>query len=137
MDDDSTDDDPQTEAARAWTQKATDDLESAEILLAAVPPKTDVATFLCQQAAEKYLKGFLVYHAHRPPRTHNLTVLVELATRHEESLETLYAPAESLSPFAVDVRYPDADVSVSESDAVKVVEQARRIREVVLEHLSL
>jgi HEPN domain-containing protein len=46
---------------RAWVEKATDDLEAAETLLAREPPKSSAAAFHAQQAAEKDLKAALVY----------------------------------------------------------------------------
>jgi HEPN domain-containing protein len=45
--------------ARAWLQKASNDLRGADIDLAASPPLLEDALFHCQQAAEKSMKGFL------------------------------------------------------------------------------
>ncbi|MDH5429312.1 MAG: HEPN domain-containing protein [Nitrospirota bacterium] len=39
--------------ARAWFQKAANDLRGADIDLAATPPLIEDALFHCQQAAEK------------------------------------------------------------------------------------
>ena len=46
---------------RAWFAKASSDLRSAEIIIAsdAKDLPSDAVCFHCQQAAEKYLKGFL------------------------------------------------------------------------------
>lgn len=47
---------------RAWLARAQDDLRGAEIDLAASPPLLGDAAFHCQQAVEKTLKAFLVWH---------------------------------------------------------------------------
>src|SRR5690606_5263203 len=70
--------DDRREAVRAWWEKGDADLRSARILLEADPPLTDVVCFHSQQAAEKYLKSFLVYHDVEPPYTHSLTTLLSL-----------------------------------------------------------
>ena len=46
----------------AWFEKVRKDLRYAEIDLAAEPPAPEDALYHCQQAAEKALKRFLVWH---------------------------------------------------------------------------
>jgi HEPN domain-containing protein len=118
-------------AARPWIEKATDDLEAAETLLAREPPKTGVAGFHCQQAAEKDLKAFLVYHGQRPPRTHSLEALLDLCVQREEELQELYDAVEPLTPFAVEVRYPDPGLTASREEAAAALRHARQVREAV------
>ncbi len=119
-------------------EQAADDLEVAEILLATDSPKPRAAAFHCQQAVEKYLKAFLVYHGRRPPYTHSLEALLDLAVEHESSLDALYEVVEPLAPFAVAVRYPGTDVSATEEEAAVALQHARRrVREVVRSRLSL
>lgn len=87
--------------------------------------------FHCQQAAEKDLKGVLVYHGRRPPRTHNLEALLDLCTQYEEALRDLYDAVEPLTPFAVDVRYPDPGLAATEEEATAALRHARQVRETV------
>jgi len=56
--------------------KAEEDLQAAEILL---KDKTYVnpVCFHCQQTAEKYLKGFLVFSGHDFEKIHTLERLLE------------------------------------------------------------
>ncbi len=49
--------------AREWFGKAERDLLTADTMLGVSPAPTDVVCFHCQQAAEKYLKGFLLIAA--------------------------------------------------------------------------
>jgi len=51
----------------AWLSKAANDLRAAEHELTATPPLLDDIVFHCQQAAEKVIKGFLMWH-NRPFR---------------------------------------------------------------------
>jgi HEPN domain-containing protein len=48
-------------------------------MLAADEPPADLVCFHCQQGAEKYLKGFLAWHAVPFPRTHDLAALLAAA----------------------------------------------------------
>lgn len=118
-------------SVRPWIEKATDDLEAAETLLAREPPKPSAAAFHCQQAAEKDLEGLLVYHGRRPPRTHNLEALLDLCTQYDEALRDLYDAVEPLTPFAVDVRYPDPGLAATEEEATAALRHARQVRETV------
>ncbi|OGX39842.1 MAG: hypothetical protein A3G91_04790 [Omnitrophica WOR_2 bacterium RIFCSPLOWO2_12_FULL_50_9] len=45
--------------AKEWLRKGDSGLRSAEILIKEEHPPTDTACFHCQQAVEKYLKGYL------------------------------------------------------------------------------
>lgn len=95
-----------TDPVRAWMEKAEEDFRSAQILEAAEPPALSAACFHCQQAAEKYLKAVLVKENVEPPRTHDLSALLDLTPLSEESV---YDAAEFLNPFAVSIRYPSSD----------------------------
>ena len=117
------------EAVRAWLAKGAGDLRSAEALLDLDPPETEAASFHSQQAAEKFLKGFLAYHGTEPPRTHDLSVLLDLAIDHEDGLETLRQAARFLVPYAVEVRYPFAGDPPTAEEAQKALSHARAICE--------
>jgi HEPN domain-containing protein len=63
------------EEATAWLRVAADDLRLAEAALGLDPPITGLALYHALQAAEKALKGYLVFRGHTFPFTHNLTEL--------------------------------------------------------------
>lgn len=54
--------DAKEELTRSWLVKAKRDLLSAEQLAGADFPLLDTAAYHCQQAAEKAIKGFLLFH---------------------------------------------------------------------------
>lgn len=92
-----------------WMEKANSDLKNAEIILAAQTelPPLDTVCFHCQQASEKSLKAFLIFHGKRFPFTHNLADLVAICMQVELAFAAIQRKAETLTPFAVEIRYPD------------------------------
>lgn len=57
------------------------DLNSAEHLLTMHPIPIEIICYHCQQSAEKYLKGYLVFYGMIPPKTHDLDELCKLCTK--------------------------------------------------------
>ena len=60
--------------AHGWFRKADSDLATARLVAAGAGPY-DTTSFHTQQAAEKYLKGFLSFAGQSFPLTHNLEEL--------------------------------------------------------------
>jgi HEPN domain-containing protein len=67
---------------------ADDDFDSAKILNKSVQRHMEVICYLCAQATEKYLKGYLTYNDILPQKTHNLVLLndkcIEIDSNFEE-----------------------------------------------------
>lgn len=117
-----------------WMRKAEGDLRAAEHLLALEQQDYFTAAFHAQQAAEKFLKAFLVRHQVLFGKTHDIHELVELAAKPDALLKRELASAKSLTPFGVEFRYPGEQVADLQT-AEQAVEEARRVRATVLEHL--
>ncbi len=64
---------------RSWLTKAQRDLASARVLAASSPPLLDTVIYHCQQAAEKAVKGFLVFCDQEFERIHDVEVLIQAA----------------------------------------------------------
>lgn len=94
------------ELVRNWLLKANHDNASAIKLSEGDNPYLDTAIYHCQQAAEKALKGFLVFHDQRFEKTHDLQVLINLATSADPSVSALLDNGELLTPYATLYRYP-------------------------------
>ena len=75
-------------------------------LAAQAPPPRNAACFHCQQAAEKYLKALLQELGLGVPRTHELEDLLDLLLPHDATLAPLRRSLRSLTPYAVNFRYP-------------------------------
>ncbi len=78
----------------AWLKIARRDLEAARVLGANALYGT--AAFHCQQAAEKAIKGFLVYHDQEFGMTHNIGELVQSAGPFESQFAAFHDAAQSL-----------------------------------------
>ena len=117
---------------RQWLHKASHDARAAALALDARDELWDIAAFHAQQTAEKALKGFLAWHS-RPTRpTHNLVDLVERCEAIDATFTDLRAPAELLTRFAVDARYPGAVTEPDEATASEALQRANEVLEFML-----
>jgi HEPN domain-containing protein len=113
---------------RQWAAHADDDLRVAEHTLT-LPDDCPyrLVAYHAQQCAEKYLKAYLVLRGVDFPFTHNLARLLELCSEQSAWGEQL-KDVEELTPFAITARYPGNDEPVSEADARRTVDIAKRAR---------
>lgn len=121
----------------AWFKKAESDLRNAEIILGSGADNlpADTVCFHCQQAAEKYMKGFLTSREVEYPLTHSLKALVEKAMDMDRGFDEILEKAESLTPFAVAIRYPDDFHMPTLTEANEAFSIARKIKAFVLERV--
>lgn len=117
-----------------WVRKADRDLAAAQRLTGADPPLSDQMGFFCQQAAEKYLKAFLIAAGQTPPRTHDVDVLVEMCSIIDPTFDQLQSVVEGLTEFAVIFRYPEE--WSDEASAIRSIEQAEQVRALVHQKLG-
>lgn len=115
-----------------WQQKAENDLKVVHKELSSSDPVTDVACFHCQQAAEKYLKSFLISRGVEPRKTHLLGELLiaclKLNTEFSVLQDTLF-----LSEYAVEIRYPDEFYIPTVEECHKAEAAALRVKELVID----
>lgn len=112
-----------------WLKKAEHDFEGAVTLSRKRKhPLSDLVCFHCQQAAEKYLKAFLIFSETPFPKTHDLLLLLELAIKHQKELQLHRDLFEYLNPYSVHYRYPSEETTPDEATkAVIVIKKIRRI----------
>ncbi len=79
---------------------------SAKKLAQGREPYLDTAIYHCQQTAEKIIKGWLVYHDLSFEKTHDLRLLVTMASEIEPKFTAWFDVAEQVSPYATAYRYP-------------------------------
>lgn len=121
--------------ARAWFQKATNDLRGADIDLAAAPPLVEDALFHCQQAAEKAMKGYLTAHERVFRKTHDLDELARACEAIDPTLKAVLLEARDLTVFAWEFRYPGDSQVPPEGEAVQTLALARQVVSVLLDRL--
>jgi HEPN domain-containing protein len=86
--------------------KARRDLLSAKKLARGKDAYLDTAIYHCQQMAEKVIKGWLIYHDISFEKTHDLRLLVTMASEVEPRFKSWFEVAEKVSPYATAYRYP-------------------------------
>lgn len=118
--------------AEEWLQRGWSDLLSARILIGHMPPVLDTAAFHCQQAVEKALKALLVWKDVPFQRVHSLTYLLDLCEVEEPRLALLRDRAETLAPFAVEIRYPAEMMDISSEEAKEALATAEAVWDAVL-----
>jgi HEPN domain-containing protein len=119
-----------------WVAKAEADFVSAQREhRARKQPNHDLACFLAQQTAEKYLKARLQEGAIAFPRTHDLLVLLALALPVEPSWAAIRPVCQTLSAYSVAVRYPGA--SAGKVQAREAIRAAKAVRQAVRLALGL
>lgn len=97
-----------TEFARTLLEKASDDRYVLEHLASDKDAPEWILGFHAQQAVEKALKAVLLMREVEFPRTHNLSMLLELLHRNGVDLPAENADLAKLIPFGVLLRYEDA-----------------------------
>jgi HEPN domain-containing protein len=95
-----------TGAAADWLEHAESDLAVARAAVGQRGVLPQQVAFHAQQAVEKALKAALVRAGVDFPRTHDLQELVELVAETDHPLPDELLEAVSLTPFAVQHRYP-------------------------------
>jgi HEPN domain-containing protein len=121
----------------AWLAKAENDLLNIENNLSAGRVPWDTICFHAQAAAEKLLKGFLVFHGRELIRTHDLIALLSACVQLAPSLAKLQQDCQRLTYYAVGSRYPDDLHEPDEEDGREMAEAARRVRTEILSCLKL
>ncbi len=118
--------------AGQWFHKAETDLQAAEALLSREPPLLYPSCFFSQQAAEKYLKGFLTLRQVEFPKTHVIGELLDLLAGVDAPLAKSLAGATALNPYGVEARYPGDMPEPELSEAKMAFTLATKVRDALL-----
>ena len=117
------------ELVAEWFLYADRDLAAAEHLQDMRPQPLELICFHCQQSAEKYLKGYLIYKGvAEPPKIHHLEVLCEMCSEYGERFAEMKRACGALTRYGVQPRYPN-EMGVTENDTLKALEYARQVRD--------
>ena len=119
-----------------WLKKAELDLETARILLDAEMDDYFPCAFHCQQAAEKFIKAFLVCQQVEFRKTHDLEELLTLSKPADPSLKEEAASCLWLTPFGVEFRYPGEYPAVDHKTAERACRESEGVREIVTKRLG-
>jgi HEPN domain-containing protein len=125
-------DEAKRDLVRGWLTKASHDLQAARLLADASKPFLDMACYHCQQAAEKALKGFLVYHDSRTAKTHAIEGLIKQAAPFDDRLNVWLGAAPALTSFGIAFRYPGRAAVLEPAEFERGFRDAEAIYEHVL-----
>ena len=90
---------------KEWFDKGQSDLDDAEFLFNNDRAKESVS-FHIQQAAEKYLKGYLIGRGWKLEKVHDLVKLIEEAKKFDKSFRRFVDSMRKITNFYFESRYP-------------------------------
>ena len=126
-----------TEIIKKWIEKGDHDLGTAMITHKYIPKYKDTIAFHCQQSVEKYLKGYVFYLGLPIRRTHDLIFLIEQIDEKEKITKKWFDAALELQDFAVEIRYTDQIIELSDKDIETAINISKEFRSMVLEKLKI
>ena len=127
--------DAKTLEVKLWLTKASSDIAAGLHGLTAIPPFTVEALFHAQKAAEKALKGFLIWHEVTFRKVHDIRLLGEEVTKLDPTLTPCILLASDLTPYAVMFRYPGEASEPSLSEAQDALQLAGTVISEILKRL--
>ena len=122
------------ETPAEWFRFANENWQVAERELAYQEPACHTICFLCQSAAEKYLKGYLIARGWTLEKTHDITRLLDLCADYDEAFAELVTEGAVLNEYITAGRYPE-DIAYEElgpEDAEEAVQIVCRIRALII-----
>ena len=111
----------------SWLRRARSNLARARSLADVSDVVYEDPCFDAQQAAEKALKAVLVHRKVDFPKTHALADLLTLVAKAGVSVPPEIEEATSLTPYAVETRYPGLWEDVTAQDHMEAVRIAERV----------
>jgi HEPN domain-containing protein len=112
-----------------WLFKSNNDFEGAQFLV--TTRLNDICIYHTQQAAEKALKGYLVYKGSLPPKSHDLDKLLDLCKNYDASFIDIDLQVFELNGMDVRFRYPGPDLMPSDSDVKDALNWAKEVLDFV------
>lgn len=110
-----------------WLIMAQKDIKSARILFEH-DGDNEIICFHCQQAVEKYLKGYLIHMTGELQEGHNLVKLCKKAIIQDKTFGEFLKDMAFLNTFYVETRYPAVDpLIVSKEDTEECFQIMDRI----------
>ena len=118
---------------KEWFRKADHDLISANTLIKEADVLDNVC-FHCQQAAEKYLKAYLIFKGEEVIKTHYLKHLQTECVKFDADFKMF--DFKDLSRYASDVRYPDDFNDPPLSETEYFLEIAEKVKAMVMSKIT-
>ena len=124
------------EITREWLQKADEHYGFASSSM----EFTDYFGQICfhfQQAAEKYLKAFIISNKLNFRPVHNLLELLAICKKYDPEIKQLEQACHFLNPFYIDSRYPvHWPTAYDKNTALSAKKMVEEIRDYILKSLA-
>ncbi|MEX2428197.1 MAG: HEPN domain-containing protein [Bacteroidales bacterium] len=127
----------QADEIKQWISKGDHDLGTAKVTYLHIPEYLDTVTFHCQQAVEKYLKAYLIFQSTAFRFSHDLIYLLDLITQRDSDFESYYDTVSELQGYAVEIRYPNETIYLSNEEVENAIMIAKRIRDFVTTKMNI
>ncbi len=122
--------------AYRWFKRAQKDIEDAELLLKE-SQTVENAALLVQQAIEKYLKGFLIYHNRELEKIHDLITLINYVTEIDNAFEEFVPPLRKITNFYFESRYPIAyEAEYTREEVKQSLKKAKKLIALIKEKVK-
>ncbi|MEA1897867.1 MAG: HEPN domain-containing protein [Bacteroidota bacterium] len=110
---------------------------TAKITYLHIPEYLDTVTFHCQQAVEKYLKAYLIFQSTTFRYSHDLIYLLDMVTQKDSDFNNLYDTVSELQGYAIEIRYPNETIFLSNDIVEKAMIIAKNVRELVIGKIDI
>jgi HEPN domain-containing protein len=117
---------------REWFDMARKDLKGARILY---DHQADLylVCFHCQQAIEKYFKGFLILKTGLLQEGHSLIKLCKEAQKHDDQFKVFLKDCAFVNTFYIETRYPAEDPLVVSTEETL---ECLKITEMIIQYID-
>ena len=119
-----------------WIAKAEEDYRLVEYLCSGQAAFWNATGYHAQQAAEKYLKALLVHQQVAFPKTHDIDLLIEIASVEDAGLCAQLPDVSELAPYGTQTRYPGSYEPISAEEAARAFVIVSKLRVILLEHID-
>ena len=119
-----------------WLNHARSDLNMAEIAKDREDILPEQVCFHAQQAVEKALKAVLLFQKKDFPLTHDLEELADILKTSDIALPPEIDEIGSLTPYAVETRYPGFWGEITDDDVDEAMFLAEKILNWALDHTT-
>lgn len=127
----------QIDEIKKWIIKGDHDLGTAKVTYLYIPEYLDTVTFHCQQAVEKYLNAYLIFISITFKFSHDLIYLLDIITQKDSDFVSFYDTISELQGYAVEVRYPNETIFLSNEKVEKAMMIAKKVRVLVVRKMNL
>ena len=122
---------------KEWFYKGQKDIEDAEFLLEN-NRSIESTSFHIQQAAEKYIKGFLIFHGWKLEKIHDLIKLLEEVIKVDGSFNKFCNPLRKITNFYIESRYPlGYKIEYTKEELKESIKQTKNLITLINKKLNL